>query len=146
MIPCIEIAELFLAGPSYRVYYSAAIGGPTWVLMTRVEFVATRVRARRGPPQESPVTTARSHEGLEIDCGGRRPGLANTPAYAVDNLRFYDRQKAYVSARPLRPQNPNLTLLQNEKRDVDARDRIRPSARQSSTRKSHSTPDPAPGG
>ena len=31
--------------------------------------------------------------------GGRRPGLANTPAYAVDNLRFYDRQQAYVSTR-----------------------------------------------
>ena len=79
--------------------------------MTRVEFLATRVRARRGPPQESPVDAARSHEGLEIDAASlaaARLDFANTPDDAVDNLRFYDRQQAYVSARPAPPTKPEL--------------------------------------
>ena len=86
--------------------------------MTRVEFLATRVRARRGSPQQSPVDAASSHEGLEIDAASlaaARLDFANTPDDAVDNLRFYDRQQAYVSARPggpAPPTKPELTLLQ----------------------------------
>ena len=71
--------------------------------MTSVEDGVTSIRPRRGPPRESPVTTARSHEGLEIDAASSaavaRPDFANAPAHAVDNLRFYDRQQAYVSTR-----------------------------------------------
>ena len=64
-----------------------------------------------------------------------RLDFANTPDDAVDNLRFYDRQQAYVSARPAPPTKPELALLQNaKKKDADVRrDRIA-SARKSSTR------------
>ena len=70
----------------------------------------------------------------EIDAASSAD-FANTPDDAVDNLRFYDRQQAYVSARPAPPTKPELALLQNaKKKDVDARrDRIA-SARKSSTR------------
>ena len=56
-----------------------------------------------------------------------RPDFANTPAHAADNLRFYDRQQAYVSTRRIAPlTKPELTLLplyakKNKKRDADVR-------------------------
>ena len=96
--------------------------------MTRVEFLATRVRARRGSPQQSPVDAASSHEGLEIDAASlaaARLDFANTPDDAVDNLRFYDRQQAYVSARPAPPTKPELALLQlRQKKGTPTRDAI----------------------
>ena len=129
LVSCIEIAELFLTGSSDRVCYSAAIGGRTWVLMTSVEEGATSVRPRRGPPQESPVDTARSHEGLEINDAASSAavapsGFANAPAHAVDDSRFL-RPPAGLRIRSGGSLHKTriLTLLQNAKReaDVDAR-------------------------
>ena len=105
--------------------------------MTSVEDGVTSIRPRRGPPRESPVTTARSHEGLEIDAASlaaARLDFANTPDDAVDNLRFYDRQQAYVSARPAPPTKPELALLQNAKKKGRRRATRIASARKSSTR------------
>ena len=85
---------------------------------------ATSVRARRGPLQESPVNAARSHGGLEIDAASSaavaRPGFANTPDDAVDNLRFYDRQQAYVSARPRSAHKTRIDTFAKRKKVWDA--------------------------
>ena len=101
----------------------------------------TSVRARRGPPQESPVDAACSHEGLEINDAASSlavapSGFANTSTPSTIHAS-YDRQQAYVSARVESLHKTRiLTLLQKRKKKESTRDAIAygPSARQSSTR------------
>ena len=114
MIPCIEIAELFLAGSSDRVCYSAA-ARPDLGTDDPVEDGATSVRPRRGPLQESPVDAARSHGGLEIDAASSaRAWTSLTRAMTPSTMYMLQRPPASLRIRspPLRPQNPKLTLLQ----------------------------------
>ena len=94
----------------------------------------TSVRARRGPPQESPVDAARSHEGLEINDAASSlavapPGFANTSAHAVNDSRFL-RPPAGLRIRSggIAAQNPNIDpFAKTQKKGVDARrDRILP--------------------